>query len=331
MSTLRLDNYVYTEEGIRAAWERVSPDGHLSLAISCIAGQWFFERLYWMITRATGREPLAFYSAMHGVTITFIVPRSGVALNQAEIAKRPALGPKLAAEQTLTPSDDWPFLYIRPGKFPWGYVAVLGFVLVLAAVAVPRAFVMGKAGGGFDGALFLMGAAFLLIETRGVTSMSLLFGSTWVVNAAIFAGILVMVALANLAVQRWEWTNPAPWFVALFAAVILLYLFPVAWLHSLPLVARGVVAGLITGLPVSLAGIIVPMLLKQAAQPAAALGSNLLGAVLGGCLEYYSMMGGLKSTALMALVLYLGAFLLVRKKERTKGGAPVSEPVECVA
>jgi len=30
MSTLRLDNYVYTEEGIRAAWEKVGPGGHLS-------------------------------------------------------------------------------------------------------------------------------------------------------------------------------------------------------------------------------------------------------------------------------------------------------------
>jgi hypothetical protein len=29
MSTLRLDNYVYTEEGIRAAWNKVGPGGHL--------------------------------------------------------------------------------------------------------------------------------------------------------------------------------------------------------------------------------------------------------------------------------------------------------------
>lgn len=55
-----------------------------------------------------------------------------------------------------------------------------------------------------------------------------------------------------------------------------------------------------------------PTLLTRAAQPVAALGSNLLGAVLGGCLEYYSMLGGLKSTALMALVLYLGAYLWLR-------------------
>jgi hypothetical protein len=43
MSTLRLDNYVYTEEGIRSAWRRVSPKGHLSLAMSCVPGRWFLN------------------------------------------------------------------------------------------------------------------------------------------------------------------------------------------------------------------------------------------------------------------------------------------------
>jgi hypothetical protein len=60
--------------------------------------------------------------------------------------------------------------------------------------------------------------------------------------------------------------------------------------------------------------VIVPLLLARAIQPAAALGANLLGAVLGGCLEYFSMLGGLRSTAVLALVLYLAAFLLVSRK-----------------
>jgi hypothetical protein len=166
-----------------------------------------------------------------------------------------------------------------------------------------------------------MGAAFLLIETRGVTSMSLLFGSTWIVNASIFGGILVMVLLANLAVLRWKFTEPMPWFFGLFAATALLYFFPVEWLHTLPLLPRGILAGLLAGLPVGMAGLIVPILLSSAARPAVALGANLLGAVLGGCLEYYSMFGGLRATVLIALILYLGAFLLL-KRSTTASAAP---------
>lgn len=316
MSTLRLDNYVYTEEGIRAAWRKVAPGGHLSLAISCLAGRWFFERVYWTIAKATGREPIAIHSPLYGETTTFLVPTAAAALDAAHLAPRTKVVPFKTGEQTLTPTDDWPFLYIRPGVTPWGYFAVLGFILLLALATVPRVYGMGR-GGDFDWALFLMGAAFLLIETRGVTSLSLLFGSTWIVNSAVFGGILIMVLLANLAVQQWSWRNPLPWFAALFGSVLLLWWLPVEQLSMLPLPVRGMVGGLLTGLPVGLAGVIVPMLLARSAQPVAALGANLLGAVLGGCLEYFSMFGGLKSIALMALVLYLTAFLVIRRKPAT--------------
>jgi hypothetical protein len=44
----------------------------------------------------------------------------------------------------------------------------------------------------------LLGAAFLLLETRGVTRFALLFGTTWLVNALVFAGVLVGVLVAAL-------------------------------------------------------------------------------------------------------------------------------------
>ena len=42
-----------------------------------------------------------------------------------------------------------------------------------------------------------MGAAFLLLETRYVTGFALLFGSTWLVNALVFAGVLLAVLCAR--------------------------------------------------------------------------------------------------------------------------------------
>jgi hypothetical protein len=37
----------------------------------------------------------------------------------------------------------------------------------------------------------------MLLETKGVTELSLLFGSTWVVNAVVIAAFLFMGLLAN--------------------------------------------------------------------------------------------------------------------------------------
>ena len=315
MSTLRLDNYVYTEEGLRAAWKRVGEGGHLTLAISCIAGRWFFERIYWTLTKATGKEPRAYYNPLHSA-VTYIVARDGVLLDESVLQQKQMIKPQLPMFRTRTTSDDWPFLYIRPGIFPWGYVLVIGFILLLTFATVRPVFGIGRDGNSFDLPLFLMGAAFMLIETRGVTSMSLLFGSTWVVNAAIFSGILIMVLLANLVIERLGWRDPRRFFALLFLAVAMLWWFPVSWLQTFDLPVRGLLGGLLTGLPVGLAGLIVPILLARSVSPAAALGSNLLGSVLGGCLEYFSMIGGLKSTALMALVLYLLAFMIVYRRQK---------------
>jgi len=322
MSTLRLDNYVYTEEGIRSAWLRVSERGHLSIAMSCAPGRWFFERLYWTITRATGREPIAVFTPIHGWVATFIVPAPGAVLDQRLLTARARIVPRGRTQLTL--SDDWPFLYLRPAVFPWGYLAVLGTVLLVAVLVARPVFGFGRGGQRFDWALFFMGAAFLLIETRGVTSLSLLFGSTWIVNSAVFGGILTMVLLANLAVERWQWRDPMPWFAALFLAVLVLWWLPVEWLGALPLVARGVAGGLLTGLPIGIAGVIVPMLLARAEHPPTALGANLVGAVLGGCLEYLSIYAGLKSVALMALVLYLVAFLCARGARAVAHAVPAA-------
>ena len=49
--------------------------------------------------------------------------------------------------------------------------------------------------------MFFLGAGFMLLESKGVVHMALLFGSTWVVNAVVFGAILVMILLSNLFVS----------------------------------------------------------------------------------------------------------------------------------
>jgi SAM-dependent methyltransferase len=312
LSSLRLDNYVYTEEGIRAAWEHVHPEGHLSISFSVFAGPWISDRLYWTIARATGREPLALVHRMN-YGRTFVVPGPRAKLSFEEV-HFPAVGPSSPARRVRTTSDDWPFLYVRPGVFPWIYVLVLGLILALAAAATPLAFGTQTLGRDFDPVLFLMGAGFLLIETRGVTSLSLLFGSTWVVNSAVFGGILLMALIANEVVWRLRPTRLMPWYVGLLLSAAALWAISPSALTGLPVVTRGVVGGLINGLPVAFAGVIFSILLARSHNAAASLGSNLLGAVVGGALEYLSMVAGLKALALLALALYLGALFLALRR-----------------
>jgi len=322
LSSLRLDNYVYTEQGIRAAWQHVAANGHLSLSFSVFGGEWMADRMRWTIERATGQDPAVICHNMH-FGCTYLVGKPEASLHMERIpAQFQRLGLVTPAAAVRTTSDDWPFLYIRPGIFPWGYLLVLLGVLGLAMAATPLAFGRGAISSEFDPVLFFMGAGFLLIETRGVTSLSLLFGSTWMVNSAIFAGILLMVLLANLAVERWQLRDLGPWAVGLFLSLLLLWWADPGQLNTLPLLARGAVGGLVTGLPIGFAGVIVSILLSRAASPAAALGSNLLGSVFGGCLEYLSMVIGLKALVLLAMSLYLLAMLFHHRRTGAEDPIP---------
>ena len=318
MSSLRLDNYVYTVEGIRAAWRHVAPRGHLSISFSVFAGQWIADRLYWTIVEATGKEPIVVYTKMN-YGATFLVASDMALLNFAPMERFQRLAPQQSAAATTITTDDWPFLYIRPGLFPWGYVITLSMVIIVTLSALPWAFGRHEFKEKFDPSLFFLGAAFMLLETRGITSLSLVFGSTWIVNAAIFFGILLVALAANLAVERWKNTkllNVRLWFCLLLVSLFALWAFDNAWLNQFPLLIRGLAGGIINVLPVAFAGVIFSILFSRAQSPDAALGSNLLGAVVGGCTEYLSMLFGLRSMVLLAAGFYGLAMLFVWRRNR---------------
>ena len=48
-----------------------------------------------------------------------------------------------------------------------------------------------------NGQMFFLGAGFMLLETKGVVHMALLFGATWMVNSIVFFAILTMILLAQ--------------------------------------------------------------------------------------------------------------------------------------
>src|SRR5262249_56635223 len=98
-------------------------------------------------------------------------------------------------------TDDWPFLYLREPVIPrqpslsgMGVMALLSLVLIL--VFLPRSS-QGRRFA-FSGQMFFLGAGFMLVETKAVVHMALLFGSTWMVNTVVFFAVLVMILVANL-------------------------------------------------------------------------------------------------------------------------------------
>ena len=338
MSSLRLDNYVYTVQALRSAWKHVRPGGALTMSFSVGSREWLSDRLFSILAVATGERPLAVFHGVQGGR-TYIAFKGKPSSARLHDLFRPTAAGDFVPLQILPmrvnpnairlSTDDWPFLYIKPGTVPWGYLAVLGSILLIAfgglRLAAGSEFFDRQT---FDAPLFFMGAAFLLIETRGVTDVSLLFGSTWIVNAAVFTGVLITVFVANESVRRRKLAPPLmPFFILLFCALVLNYFVGPSVLLQLGPVSRGLVGGLFNALPVGFAGVIFSTLFARSSRPDLSLASNLLGAVVGGCLEYLSMMTGLRALSLLAICLYLIALLTILR-ERAGARPSFSSSVE---
>lgn len=316
MSSLRLDNFVYTVEGVRAAYAHVAPGGLLSISFSTFAGAWIEQRMAGIVAAATGSVPILIqHGYNHGTT--FLVGDPAALERAARDWARFSPGVASVNPRIRIATDDWPFLYVRPDTFPTAYLAILGLIALSAVLAIRGAFGADTfKRGRFDPVMFLLGAGFMLLQTRLVTQLSLLFGSTWVVNTCVFGGILTMALLANLVISRWRSLNIAGPFVCLLLSLLLPIFVDAGFLNQYPMAVRWTAAAVLYALPVFFAGMIFSTLLARAASPGAALGANLCGAVFGGLLEYLSMILGLRAVAMLALVIYLLAGLYARRDPR---------------
>ena len=158
--------------------------------------------------------------------------------------------------------------------------------------------------------LFCMGAAFLLLETKSVVQFALLFGTTWFVNSLVFAGILLAVLAAVEIARRVRLPSPIVMYALLLACLVVAWLVPPASLLSLPLVPRFFASVAVAFAPVFVANLIFAQRFRDVGASTIAFGANLLGAMLGGVLEYLAIVTGYRSLLFAVALLYGLAFLI---------------------
>ena len=175
--------------------------------------------------------------------------------------------------------------------------------------------------------LFLMGAAFLLLETKSVVQFALLFGTTWFVNSLVFVGVLLSVLLAIEVERRIRIARPRLLLGLLFLGLLVAWLIPTGALLGLPIVPRLLTAVALAFFPIFVANLIFAERFRDTADPTAAFGANLLGAMVGGTLEYLSLLIGFRSLLFLVAALYGAAYLLAPKQAI---GRDLTAPLEKV-
>ncbi|MFI6828261.1 spermidine synthase [Kribbella sp. NPDC050241] len=303
-SSLRLESYLFTQQAFESARDHLNPGGAFAM-YNYYRETWLIDRLASTAQSAFGHKPC--------------VDKVGDDLQQAVVTvglteADQTCSAEWGGASAITPppaTDNRPFLYLFTDRIPSLYLITLGLVMVAGLIGV------GIAGGGSSYRrmrpytdLFLLGAGFMLLETKSITGFALLFGTTWVVNAIVFAGVLVAVLAAVEVTRRFKTPPLKVMYVVLFGGLVLAWLFPDEWLLSMPVGLRALVAVVIAFLPIFAANVIFAKRFTDTADATASFGANLLGAMLGGCLEYAALIIGFDGLLIIAALLYLGAFLL---------------------
>jgi hypothetical protein len=323
MTNVRLDSFVYTVEGFREAVARLKPDGLVVvsyLVIDSTQG----DKLFAMLSQAYPEKTPRVFRTLRGLTFATGPGLDSVAAAVPSAKEQTA---EFAAHTGAidVPTDDWPYFYMQKRTYPVTYAGMILLMLVLSAWLVRRQMGTTRADGGRGGLFFFLGAGFMLIETKAITELGLVFGNTWMVSAIVITGILVMGYFANRWVIRW---GPVPqWlaFVLLAASLGLGLVVTRLGMAGVVLPAGKLLMPVVLTLPLFFAGLIFSGELANNGEIGAAISANLFGAMLGGFLEYNSMYWGLSSLYPLGIGLYSLAFVcsLRARRHQHAGDDPV--------
>ncbi|MFN8518306.1 MAG: hypothetical protein U0667_02705 [Chloroflexota bacterium] len=230
-------------------------------------------------------------------------------------------------------TDDWPFLYLRTGFVAPYYLVALGILLLGALVAVGvAAGVTGTSFRRFSPHFFVLGIAFLLLETRSLVSFSLLFGTTWLVNALAFFGVLLSVLVAIFINWRYPIRRPNLLYGLLFVSIAIAWWLPPEDLLFNPSWLRYVVGVVLAFAPVFFANLVFSHSFRDTRTADMAFASNLLGSMVGGALEYVALITGYQALLILVAGLYGLAWLFASRlrmladRDLDAGEAPGQPP-----
>jgi hypothetical protein len=309
---VRLESFLFTEESMRAARDHLAPGG-MFVMYNLYREPWLITKLDTMLGDVFGGDRL-----VRLVGRAEAILAAGPAVDA--LAGGPPPGdrvdpvPAVGVPDPKPATDDWPFLYLRTASVAPYYLAALAFILLFALGAVlGAARLSGTPVRRFSPHFFVLGIAFLLLETKSLVSFSLLFGTTWVVNAMAFFAILASVLLAILVNARFRPRSPVPLYGALFAAIAVAWLVPADALLIDPPELRYGLAAAIAFAPVFFANLVFAYSFRDTASADMSFASNLLGAMVGGALEYIALLTGFRTLLLVVGGLYVLAFLLATR------------------
>jgi spermidine synthase len=313
-TNIRIDNYVYTREALTAAKRLLKPDGVFIVKFQ-VETPWIAGRLHALLSQVFGHPPVQLendaltYTTGGRFFITGSEKQIAQALADPLLSKYVEQHGHMPMELASITTDDWPYFYQKSPGLPLPIILISAVLIILCVLLLRD---MGTPIRSLRWHFFYLGAGFLLLEASIISKMALLFGTTWLVNSIVIGGLLILILLANTLVGFKPAIPTKLAYVGLLLTLATGFLVPVRSIFFVSVPARIGAATLVLCLPVFFAGIVFIKSFAQAGFSPDALGSNLLGAMIGGMLESASLWTGIRSLALLAAALYIASWIALK-------------------
>ncbi len=321
-SFIRVDNFVYTVESIKSALEHLDKKGLGVISFATGPQHIVTRRLYQAITEAQGKPPLGLVSDSWDSVMFFFGPGASELNFDSEKIKPLRLWPAAGDQTEARPAtDDWPFLYMDFNSNGLILYLAIIFTAVLMPVLISRkAAPEGPISGAAWGNMFFLGQAFILVEVKAITQLSVLFGATWIITSIVTLFVLTLAFLANWLASKRKSDKVLPFYICLLVALLVDYFFQIPHNSKMPFFLLAGLAALVNCLPIFFGGLIFSSCFKKASSPPAYLSANLLGVAIGGLTENLCVLTGIKSLVLVGMLLYALSYtaLLYRSKDSSR-------------
>jgi spermidine synthase len=312
-SNIRIDNYVYTLEALQAAKKLLRQDGIFIIKFQ-VDTPWIAGRLHGLLQSVFGRAPLQLEADSSYIAYTtggrFFISgsehRIQEALSDRRLAAYIAKHSDFQMSTAALTTDDWPYFYQHEPGLP-ASVIIISVALIILCWMLLR-----DTGAGLRSTrwhFFFLGAGFLLLEAQIISKMALLFGTTWTVNSIVISGLLLLIVAANFLIQFVPRFPAGIAYVGIFLTLFVSYAVPLEKLFFAAMWAKVLTAMIVLCLPVFFAGIIFVRSFAREGFRGEALGSNLMGSMVGGILESASLWTGIRFLLVVAALLYLASWI----------------------
>jgi hypothetical protein len=317
-SNIRIDNYVYTVEAMRSAKKLLLPQGLFVVKFQ-VVNPWIGGRLQGLLTTVFNQTPLQMQTTFqYGTPGRFFLVGSqqklATALNDASVSEYVRNNKGFEVAKASLTTDDWPYFYQHEPGIPLSVILISVLIVLMAFWFVVRT---GEGSLRIHWHFFFLGAGFLLLEVQIISKIALLFGTTWVVNSIVVAALLFLIVAANATVSSVPLISRWIAYAGILIAAAVGYFVPMQSLFFPNPWVKGLGALAVLCLPVFFAGIIFARSFAEVSFNSEALGSNLLGAVVGGVLESISFWAGLRALLLVSVFLYVLSALSLKRRDQS--------------